>query len=116
MIQGSIEKGNELLQQSLAIALKNSYNEHAARAYTNLGCNWAMLKNYKEAEKFFEEGIQYCEERDLDAWASYMLSWKARLKQETGHWNEAYNIAESLLKNEAQTLLSGSSYLWLPPA
>jgi len=103
MTQGSIEKGNELLQQSLAIALKNSYNEHAARAYTNLGCNWVMLKNYKEAEKFFEEGIQYCEERDLDAWASYMLSWKARLKLETGHWKEAGNIAESLLKNETQT-------------
>jgi ATP/maltotriose-dependent transcriptional regulator MalT len=103
MTQGSIEKGNELLQQSLAIALKNSYNEHAARAYTNLGCNWVILKNYKEAEKFFEEGIQYCEERDLDAWASYMLSWKATLKLETGHWKEAYSLAESLLKNEAQT-------------
>ncbi len=103
MTHGSVEKGNELLQQSLAIALKNSYNEHAARAYTNLGCNWVMLKNYKEAEKFFEEGIQYCEERDLDAWISYMLSWKAMLKLETGHWKEAYNIAEGLLKNEAQT-------------
>jgi len=103
MTHGSVEKGNELLQQSLAIALKNSYNEHAARAYTNLGCNWVMLKNYKEGEKFFEEGIQYCEERDLDAWISYMLSWKAMLKLETGHWKEAYNIAEGLLKNEAQT-------------
>ena len=103
MTQGSIEKGNELLQQSLAIALNNSYNEHAARAYTNLGCNWVMLKNYPEAEKFFEEGIRYCEERDLDAWAFYMLSWLARLKLETGHWKEAYNIAEGLLKTEAQT-------------
>src|SRR6185295_7411715 len=103
MTHGSIEKGNELLQQSLAIALKNSHNEHAARAYTNLSCNWVMLKNYKEAEKFFEEGIRYCEERDLDAWAFYMLSWLARLKLETGHWKEAHNIAEGLLKNEAQT-------------
>jgi tetratricopeptide (TPR) repeat protein len=103
MTQGSIEKGNELLQQSLAIALKNSYNEHAARAYTNLSCNSVMLKNYLGAEKFFEEGIRYCEERDLDAWVSYMLSWQARLKLETGHWKEAYNIAEGLLKNETQT-------------
>jgi DNA-binding CsgD family transcriptional regulator/Tfp pilus assembly protein PilF len=103
MTQGSMEKGNELLQQSLAIALKNSYNEHAARAYTNLGCNSVMLKNYKEAEKFFEEGIRYSEERDLDAWSSYMVSWTARLKLETGHWKEAYNIAETLLKNETQT-------------
>jgi ATP/maltotriose-dependent transcriptional regulator MalT len=103
MTQGSVEKSNELLQQSLAIALKNSYNEHAARAYTNPSCNWVMLKNYPEAEKFFEEGIRYCEERDLDSWASYMLSWQARLKLETGHWKEAYNIAEGLLKNETQT-------------
>jgi DNA-binding CsgD family transcriptional regulator/tetratricopeptide (TPR) repeat protein len=103
MTQGFMKKGNELLQQSLAIALKNSYSEHAARAYTNLGCNSAMLKAYKEAGKFFEEGIQYSEERDLDAWSSYMLSWKARLKLETGHWNEAYAIAERLLKNEAQS-------------
>jgi ATP/maltotriose-dependent transcriptional regulator MalT len=103
MTQGSIEKGNELLQQSLAIALKNSYNEHAARAYTNLGCNWVVLKDYSKAEKFFEEGMRYCDERDLDAWASYMLSWTARLKLDTGHWKEAYKIAESLLKNEGQT-------------
>jgi hypothetical protein len=103
MTQGSTGKGNELLQQSLVIALKNSYNEHAARAYTNLACNCVMLKNYAEAEKFFAEGIPYCEERDLDSWASYMLSWKARLKLETGHWREAYNIAEGLLKNETQS-------------
>ena len=103
MTQGSMEKGNALLQQSLAIALKNSYNEHAARAYTNLGCNSVMLKNYKEAEKFFEEGIRYSEERDLDAWSSYMMSWTARLKLETGYWNEACNIVETLLKNENQT-------------
>jgi ATP/maltotriose-dependent transcriptional regulator MalT len=103
MTQGLKEKGNELVRQSLEIALKNSYNEHAARAYTNLGCNWLILKNYPEAERFFEEGLRYCEERDLDAWASYMLSWKASLKLETGHWKEAYNIAEALLKNEAQS-------------
>jgi ATP/maltotriose-dependent transcriptional regulator MalT len=103
MTQGSKEKGNELLQQSLAISLKNSYSEHAARAYTNLGCNWLMMKNYPEAEKFFEEGMGYCEERDLDAWTSYMLSWKARLKLETGHWKEACKIGEDLLKNEAQS-------------
>ena len=62
-----------------------------------------MLRNYEEAGRFFEEGIRYSEERDLDAWSSYMISWTARLKLETGHWKEAYNIAESILKNEAQT-------------
>ena len=105
MTQGSMEKGIELLRQSLSIALNNSHNEHAARAYTNLGCNAVMLKNYKEAERFFEEGIRYSEEGDLDAWSSYMIAWTARLKLETGQWKEAYDIAETLLKNETQTPL-----------
>ena len=31
-----------------------------------------------------------------------MLSWKARLNLETGDWEEAYSIADNLLKNENQ--------------
>jgi hypothetical protein len=38
------QKGFELLQQSLEIALQNSYHEHAARAYTKLGYNGIVIK------------------------------------------------------------------------
>ena len=38
-LPSSKQKGIELLQQSLEIALKNSFHEHAARAYSNLGSN-----------------------------------------------------------------------------
>ncbi len=50
-IRSSIKKGTELLQQSLAIALKNSYHEYAARAYTNLGSTGIMMKDYVFARK-----------------------------------------------------------------
>ena len=60
------------------------------------------MKNYEFAKKILDEGIQYCEERDLDSWKSFMLSFKARLNLETGNWKEAYNIADNLLKNENQ--------------
>jgi ATP/maltotriose-dependent transcriptional regulator MalT len=98
--QSSMQKGFELLQQSLEISLKNSYHEHAARAYSALGNNWVTLKNYSFAKKYLTEGINYCEERDLDSMKLYMLSWKARLHLETGNWKEAYSIAGNLLKNE----------------
>jgi hypothetical protein len=52
------------------------------------------------AKKILDEGIQYCEERDLDSWRLNMLSLKAQMNLETGDWNEAYNIADNLLKNE----------------
>jgi len=102
-IQSSKEEGMELLQQSLDIALKHSYHEHAARAYTNLGHNGIMIKNFDFATKFIEAGIQYCEERDLDSWTMYMLSSKARIKLETGNWDEALKVADDLLKKEIQS-------------
>src|SRR4030095_9501660 len=92
--------GIALLEQSLAISLNNSYHEHAARAYAALGSNAITMKDYACAKKALEEGINYCEERDLDSLKLYMLSWKARLHLETGNWREAFTIANNLLKRE----------------
>ena len=97
-----MQKGKDLLQQSLEIATKNAYHEHVARAYTNLGSTGIDIKDYVFAEAVLAEGIQYCEERNLDSWTNYMLSCMARLKLENGSWQEAYGIAEALLKNEGQ--------------
>ena len=80
--------------------MKNSFHEHAARAYSNLGSNAVKLKDYELAKKILDEGIQYCEERDLDSWVLNMLSLKACVNLETGDWDKAYSIADNLLKNE----------------
>jgi len=98
----SRKKGIGLLQKSLDIALKNSYHENAARAYANLGHNEVIVKEYVSAEKTLETGLKYCEDMNLYSWTNYMLSSKARLLLETNYWNEAYQIAEELLKNENQ--------------
>ena len=99
-LQSSEQKGTELLQQSLSIALKNSFHEHAARAYSNLGSNALKLKKYAFAAQALDEGIKYCEERDLDSSRSIKLSLKSLLNLETGNWNKAYDIANSLLNDE----------------
>jgi DNA-binding CsgD family transcriptional regulator len=99
-IRASNQHGIKLLQQSLEIALKNSFHDNVARAYCNITGISCMLKNYPFAAKMLDEGILYCEERDLDTYTFYLLSWKARLYFETGSWKEACRIAESLLKNE----------------
>ncbi len=101
-IPSSEQEGIAMLQQSLEIALKNSYHEHAARAYTNLGSGAIKIKNYALAKRALQEGLEYCEERDLDSWKDYMLSWKARLDLESGNWSGAQAIADNLLKNENQ--------------
>lgn len=98
----SKQEGLEFLQQSLKIALENSYHEQAARAYSNLGCNGIVIKDYPFAKTILETGIAYCEKRDMDSWINYMSGHMARLKLETGHWDEAYNISENLINNTNQ--------------
>src|SRR5262249_52192276 len=100
LTQSSAEKGIGLLRGGLAISLKNSYHEHAARAYRDMGSNLVTIKDYPFAKQTLDEGINYCEERDIDSLKLYMLGWKARLNLETGNWNEAFRIASNLLKKE----------------
>jgi DNA-binding CsgD family transcriptional regulator len=100
LLSPSKQTGVDFLQESLAIALRNSFHEHAARAYSNLGSSAVKMRDYDFATKILEEGIQYCEERELDSWKLNMLSLKAHVHLETGDWNNAYRIADNLLKNE----------------
>jgi DNA-binding CsgD family transcriptional regulator len=71
-----------------------------ARAYTNLGHNALLMKDYELADEMLEAGIRYCEERDLDSWTIYLFSGKAKLRLERGDWQEAYDIADKLINNE----------------
>lgn len=102
-IPATKQRGLALLQESLEIALKNSYHEHVARAYTNIGHNGLLIKDFEFAKEVLDAGIQYCEEKGLDSWTTYQLSSKARLYLESGNWNEAFRIADNLLKNEDQS-------------
>lgn len=96
------EHGRALLNQSLAIALKNDFQELVARAFTNFGSSEAKCKAYPAALKHLEEGILFCENRDLNSWKAYMSSWLARVYLDTGEWDKAMAIAELLLDYENQ--------------
>ena len=101
-VQASREAGEKFLMESLDIALKNSYHEHAARAYSNIIYNSVEAKEYDLAKRFLQAGIAYCEERGLDSSNNYKLSLKARLLMETGDWDEAAFIASNFLQTPAQ--------------
>ena len=92
----------ENLLESLAIALKHSFHEHAARAYTNIISSSVSSKDYGFANQYLADALSYCEERTLDSWTQYILSLKAKLLLDTGEWNGAASIAGHLLVNPQQ--------------
>jgi DNA-binding CsgD family transcriptional regulator len=87
------------LERSLALALENGLEEHAARAYTNLGSTGVRLYDLAIAGLYLNDGIAYCEERDLDSWARYMKACRATHALLEGRWTDAADDAQGLIRH-----------------
>ena len=92
------EEGLHHLLRSLEISLDNNFQEHVARAYTNIGSILVLHRLYDEAAKYLDDGIEYTTERDLDAWLYYMQGWRARIRLETGDWDGAADDAHAVIR------------------
>jgi ATP/maltotriose-dependent transcriptional regulator MalT len=100
--QSSNKAGKNFLLESLNLALKNSFHEHAARAYSNIIYRAIEIKDHDLARQFLKESLAYCEERGLDSSYNLKLWLKASLLLDTGEWDEAESIATKLLQNTEQ--------------
>jgi DNA-binding CsgD family transcriptional regulator len=97
LLNDCVEEGRLDLERSLRIALEHDFQEHAARAYTNLGAAAVAVREYETGRRVLAEGIGYCDTRDLDSWRLYMLAWSAREQFERGDWPAAADTAEAVV-------------------
>ena len=91
------------LELSLQLSLANGYQEQAARAYNNLSAMAVSRRQYDKAARYLSAGLGYCEERDLEFLRPYMLAYRARMKFEQGHWLEASDDIEAVLRHPRTT-------------
>jgi DNA-binding CsgD family transcriptional regulator len=89
--------GAEKQERSLALALAGDYEEHVARAYTNLATMSVEAREYAAAARWLEEGIAYCADHDLDSWLLYMSGIRARVELDRGAWDAAAQTAAAVL-------------------
>jgi DNA-binding CsgD family transcriptional regulator/tetratricopeptide (TPR) repeat protein len=82
----STQEGMPHLVRSLELSLEHNFQEHVARAYTNIASILVSAKRYRQAAEFLDAGIDYSAERDLDSWLYYMQGWRAQQRLETGDW------------------------------
>lgn len=59
------EDGTEVIERALEIALEADLQESAGRAYTSLQEVATSVHKFDDAERFFTEGMTYCEEHEL---------------------------------------------------
>lgn len=107
----SNERGRAKLEESLRLALENNFEEHAARAFTNLGSAAVRERNYRLAKRYQDDGIVYTSEHDLDSWKLYMVGWRARVHFEQGNWDGAADDAELVLRHHKVSAITRISAL-----
>jgi tetratricopeptide (TPR) repeat protein len=89
--------GREKMEESLRLALKHGFHDHAARAYTNFAEYAVVFKDFSLAEQLLAEGVTFCARHDLDSAAQYLLSRQAQLRIEQGRFREAETIAQGVM-------------------
>jgi DNA-binding CsgD family transcriptional regulator len=95
---GDEEAGRVDLERSLALAQEGGFDEHAARAFTNLGYTAGTTGHYKDAHAILARGIAWCEQRDLDSWTHYMAAYRSEVSLWQGDWTDAEDRAETVLR------------------
>ncbi|MGD9959251.1 ATP-binding protein [Nocardioides sp.] len=97
IVAGDLHDGEQLLLQSLQGARSANFQEHAARAYCNLGSSAVAQRRYDAAERYLDEGVDYCVDRDLDSWTYYLMGWRSRMHLDRGDHVRARRDAEAVL-------------------
>jgi len=98
--------GRDDLERSLQIALAGDFQEHAARAYTNLAVSAVCSRDYERGARYLSDGITYCDDRDLDSWRLYMVAFRARARFEQVDWDRASEDAEAALRDPRTAAIS----------
>ena len=91
------DDGRESLAEALGIALDADLQEAVGLAYTNLQEAAARQNVFTEAERYYAEGLAYCEERELGVYSVCLQGWRSATLGLLGRWGEAADISAALL-------------------
>jgi DNA-binding CsgD family transcriptional regulator/tetratricopeptide (TPR) repeat protein len=96
---GDTSAGQRMLSESLERARAAGLEEHAARAYCNLASVAVRQHRVGDATTALKAGLDYCGDRDLDAWTLYLLGWQAQLLLDGGDPDAAQSAALAALRH-----------------
>jgi DNA-binding CsgD family transcriptional regulator len=95
--------GYAALERSLALALEERLEDHAARAYRTLLFYAVLIHDFARAQQIFQDGVEYCEERGIFSHSAYIRAYYTTCELERGCWSEAARMATELLQGSEVT-------------
>ncbi len=91
------EAGGGKLAEALQIAISAGHQEQAGRAYGNLHACYCSQRRFAEADRWFAEGIAYCDEHDITTYSTCLRGERACTLATTGRWDESAALSLWLL-------------------
>jgi DNA-binding CsgD family transcriptional regulator len=80
-----------------ALVLAKRVDVGVPRICNNLAYGAGLHRAHDLAERYAEEGLEYCENRDLDLWRLSILGFHIRSRVDQGRWSEALEAASALV-------------------
>lgn len=104
--EGGIPGGWEKLDRSLELAKQHGMAADAGRAYINLAEVAVVRNDWRRADCYIGEGIAYCRETGLEAWAQCLVGIRAELELAQGTWTAAAETAEAILDSPPSEIVA----------
>ena len=87
--------------EALRLALESGGEAQVGRAYANAYTYYIAQYRFSAGERFWRDGIAYCDEHDIPTYATCLRGHRATALVDLGRWDEAVAIAERVLTTEA---------------
>jgi DNA-binding CsgD family transcriptional regulator/tetratricopeptide (TPR) repeat protein len=89
------------MKEALHIALAAGAEAQAGRAFANIYTYYAAQFRFAEGERFWHDGIAYCDERDITTYSTCLRGHRSVVLNDLGRWDDALALAERVLATEA---------------
>jgi DNA-binding CsgD family transcriptional regulator len=106
ILLGDIDGGRADLETSLRLAAAHGLDRRVASAYSVLASALGEMYRFADAAPYFEAGIRYATERDLDSSRLYLEAWRALTDVHRGRWSEGGALAARVLARHENSAIS----------
>jgi DNA-binding CsgD family transcriptional regulator/tetratricopeptide (TPR) repeat protein len=89
------------MREALRLGLESGGEAQVGRAYANAYTYFAAQYRFAEGERFWRDGIAYCDEHDIATYGTCLRGHRAVALLDLGRWDEAAALAERVLATEA---------------
>ena len=99
------------VREALDLAVEHGFPDQTGRGYANLQAMLVDEMRYAEAERFYREGMAYCDENDNHTSGLCLAGGQAHVLMVTGRWAAVEEIADGPLSGDRSSPINRVTFL-----